>query len=199
MFKRKKTPSIIIGIFFIIFGITAIINSIYIGSLERIFWFCYAGLILMGIGIISDNGEIVASQLAILTIPFIFWNIDFFYLLFTKQTLWGITNYFFNAESNNLDRIITFQHVFTLPLAYAFLFFHKPKRKDFWIISLIQIFIFYIIGILFTSPESNINCVFKSCLSVTFPGPYPITWFIIFGLIIGITSLALIKIFYKKK
>lgn len=79
---NEKTKNIIlnlIGILYIILGIGAIINTIYLElGLAPILWFSYIGIILIGIGVLSKNHLLILSQLNILIIPYLFWNIDFF-------------------------------------------------------------------------------------------------------------------------
>ena len=82
----------------------------------QILWFCYLGLVLIGIGIFMGNGGLIGSQIAILGIPLIIWDVDFIYRAIFGAPLLGITNYLF-VNRPILSQLISAQHLFTLPLA----------------------------------------------------------------------------------
>src|SRR3989344_4856725 len=128
-----------IGIIFLIFGIAAIINTILNidTGIAPVLWMSYICLIIIGIGVLKKDSSLIASQTAIIGIPYIIWNIDFFYQLMTNSGLLGITDYLFKS-SPIIDKIISLQHIFNLPLSLIALHLIKLKRTDFWIISITQ-------------------------------------------------------------
>ncbi|MEK6836726.1 MAG: hypothetical protein AABX94_03605, partial [Nanoarchaeota archaeon] len=148
----------IIGIIFLVFGIAAIINTIL--NIEKgfapILWLSYVCLILLAIGILKKDSSLIASQIAIIGIPYIIWNIDFFYNLISGNSLLGITDYLFKSN-NIIDKIISLQHIFNLPLSLIALHLIKLKRTDFWIIGTIQITIVFLISRLTTTYKENVN------------------------------------------
>jgi hypothetical protein len=180
---------VIMGVFFISLGMAAIFASLYISRPHQIFWLCYMGLILLGIGMIRKDSFLIASQLNILLIPFIFWNIDFFYYLFNNAPLWGLTDYFFSEEFYLAGKIISSQHFLSIPLSFLGLWLIGLKRKDSWKVSLIQVAIVFVSVRLFTPVDANINCVFDRCLELTLGLPYFIEWFTIYGLMIILSSI----------
>tara|TARA_Y100000296_G_C5171034_1_gene257284 strand:+ start:100 stop:711 length:612 start_codon:yes stop_codon:yes gene_type:complete len=181
-----------IGILFVILGILAYYNGIINSGLVGVLWFSYTALFLIGIGILTRNSYLIASQINIILIPYIVWNIDFFYILITSESLWGITNYFFTSRPI-LSQIITLQHLFIIPVSLISLYFIKLKRNDFWKLSFIEIIIFFLL-IKIINPAENINCIFESCLpfQITFM-PYTITWFLSYITIIFLTNIFLVK------
>jgi len=191
----------IIGIILIILGIIAIIITINNKTIDHILWICYFFLIISGIGLLYRNSFIIASQLNLIIIPFLVWNIDFLSNLILSQSLWGITDYFF-ASRPPISQIITAQHIFTIPILIYTLYKIKLKRKDSWKISIAEGITLFIIVRFFTNPESNINCAFKSCIpnldSVLHFIPYSISWIIIFCASIFLTNYILNLLFYKK-
>ena len=198
--KTKSFVLTVIGIIFIALGILAYYNGIKFSGIEGVLWFSYTALFLIGLGILTRNSYLIASQVNIILIPYIFWNIDFFYILITSNSLWGITNYFFEPRAL-LSQIITLQHVFIIPLSLLAIYFIKLKRRDFWKFSLAQITIFFFIIRIIGSREGNINCVFENCLplDISFV-PYPVVWFLAYIIMIFLTTLLLTKtkIFLKK-
>jgi len=198
---QEKTKNIIlnlIGILYIILGVGAIINTIYIElGLAPILWLCYIGVILIGIGFLMKNYLLVLSQLNILAIPLLFWNIDFYSILLTGNSLFGITEYFF-ISGPLIGKIISSQHLFTIPLAIYTIYLIKIKSNA-WLISFFQITIVFFITRLISSPDQNINCVFKSCMNIQFTGFYPLIWFIGFFVIIFVTNFILMNILFLRE
>ena len=196
---KSRTIINSIGIIFLIFGISAIINTIL--NIEKgfapILWLSYICLILLAIGVLRKDSSLIASQITIIGIPYLLWNIDFFYQLITKSSLLGITDYLFKSVPIT-DKIISLQHIFNLPLSLIALHLIKLKRTDFWIISAMQITIAFIISRLTTTYKENVNCVYHNCANFSFGLPYPLEWFMAYIITISLTSWILIKIFKKK-
>ena len=174
--------------------------GIYRGHPSWIFWFCYIGMILIGIGALRKDATLITSQFNILLFPLIFWNIDFFITLFTGSSKLGIAGYFFE-EMLPFARLISFEHLFLIPLTLVLLFFvlknsNKESNQDSnsknnlnrikysFIISLIQISLIFIIMNLLKATEDNVNCVFENCynfLNFFIPyASYPILWFLFY-------------------
>ncbi|MEK6915443.1 MAG: hypothetical protein AABW89_02795 [Nanoarchaeota archaeon] len=191
-----------IGLVFLIWGTAAIIDNIlHIDEgIAPILWISYISLIILAIGLFKKNSGLIASQIAIIGIPYLIWNSDFFYHLFTSKSLFGITDYFF--ELNNLvaiEKIISFQHIFNIPLSLWALHLIGLKKNNFWIVSIVQIAFVFIITRTVTNYEENVNCVYRNCAGFTFGIPYIIEWFTAYILMISITSWFLVKIFKKRE
>ncbi len=198
--KTKSFVLTVIGTIYITLGVLAFYNAIRYAETAGILWFSYIAFFLIGLGIITRNSYLIASQINILLISYIFWNIDFFYILITSNSLWGITNYFF-SPGPLLSKIITLQHLFTIPVSLFSIYLIKLKRKDFWKFSLVQITIFFFIIRIIGSMEENVNCVFENCLPLDLSFvPYPLAWFLAHIIMIFLTTLLLTKtkIFLKK-
>ena len=194
----KKRAIYFIGSLFLIFGIAAIVNTIiYVNDgLAPILWFSYIGLIVLAIGCFRRSGELIASQLCILVIPYIIWNIDFFAYLFNGVSVWGTADYIF-ASGALFGKIISLQHIFNIPLSLFVLYLIGLKRRDFWKISVVEVVILFFVSRLATTPEQNVNCVYHNCASFDFGIWYPLEWFLVYGVMIALTSFLLNKILYK--
>jgi len=200
-FKIGNTAWTLIGFFLVFLGILAFYNGFNSVGLSGILWFSYTALFLIGIGILTRNSYLIASQLNIILIPYIFWNIDFFYVLLTGNTLWGVTNYFFQPRPF-LAQLISMQHVFIVPLALLAIYFIKLKRKDFWKLSIIQVAVFFFLVRFLSNVEGNVNCVFENCLGFYInPMIYPILWFLAYFVMIALTTFLMtnVKVFNKTK
>jgi len=189
-----------LGIYFFILGIIAVIYAIYHPETANFLWFCYIFLILAGLGMILRNSLIIISQLNISLIPTLIWNIDFFYQLITKSSLWGVTDYFFVEGVNSLGMFITLQHLYILPLTLYSVYVLGLKSRKAWIISFVEIFIIFWLSFLFTSFESNTNCVFESCVSfLTIEGiSYRILWFVFVFVTIFLVNKLFVRMFIGK-
>lgn len=196
---KKKTKNIlldILGVFFLVWGIIAIANSMYMQNPRQILYLCYIGLLIIGIGILTKRSYLIMSQVYILAIPLLIWDIDFLHWVIFQTELWGITDYFFIGENSLIGKIVSLQHLFTIPLAIYIAKKIGIKRKDAWKWSFAQVTIIFIFAILFTSPEDNINCVFNPCINFYFNLPYSMTWYSItwFTLIFSMTFISSILI-----
>jgi len=185
-----------IGVLLLVFGIGAIANTIiYIDEgLAPILWFSYIGLIVLAIGCFKRDGSLIASQLCILTIPYIIWNIDFFAYLFSGASVWGTADYIF-ADGALFGKIISLQHIFNIPLSLLALGLIGLKRRDFWKISVVEIVILFFVSRWATTPEQNVNCVYHNCASFDLGLPYVFEWFAAYAVMIGLTSWVLVKLF----
>ena len=191
MKKDEKTKAGVLdflGAFFISLWVIAVVTS-YTWRSTQIFWMCYITLFLIGFGIIRRDGSLIASQLSIIVIPFIIWNIDFFSNLLTGNSIWGMTSYFFSRDFPIVSKFVTLQHLFTIPLAVIALWLIKLKRKDYWKISVLQAILVFLTSFIFATSLNNINCVYESCAIPTFITPYFIQWFVIMFAMILITSI----------
>lgn len=194
---KKELIARIIGIFFFVLGLIAIANAIYYERPHLLFWFCYLGLLIMGIGFLRKDAALVTSQLNILTIPLLVWTFDFISAILLKDSILGITDYFF-TEVSWVVRFVTLQHVFTIPLAFYALSSLKFKRYDAWKLSFFQLTLVFFITRAFTFSETNTNCVYYSCLPLQFPSYYPVAWFVITFLSVMIVNLFIKNVFSRK-
>lgn len=189
--KRSEIITKIIGMIFLIFGIGAILNSIFIiKSTSILIWFCHPALILLGVGFIIENKDLIQSQLNILTFPLIFWTLDFLQFIFTKQSIFGIEYFFFN-QTPITSRIITSQHLFTIPLSLWGLKYLNSKNKKAIKLSLITILILLVVSLFFGS-QKNINFVYNF-MGLTFKY-YQLFWVLVVSLIILITNYLINKL-----
>ena len=189
--KHKFILLNLIGMFFLLLGITAVVNSWYNQSPTQVLYMCYLGLIFIGIGILTKRSFIIMSQVYILAIPLLVWDIDFIYWLIFNQPLFGITDYFFIDSALNIGKIVSLQHLFTVPLAIYAANLIGVKRKDAWIWSFIQITVVYIAVSILSAPEFNVNCVFNPCINIYFGLPYRLTWFLVLFSMTFLTSVLL--------
>lgn len=200
---KRKTRFIlldILGVFFLAWGIIAISVSMYNQNPTQILYMCYLGLVLIGVGILTKRSSIIMSQVYILAIPLLIWDIDFLYWLVFQQPLFGITNYFFAEGHSLIGKIISLQHLFTVPIAIYAARKIGIKRKDAWKWSFVQITLVYIFVSLFSDPGININCIFNPCINIHFGLPYRLTWFLIIFSMTLVASLCInLKIFRRKK
>ncbi len=190
--KNKAIVVHIIGVYFLVLGIVAIIRSMYHHAPTQILYACYMGMILIGVGILARRSFIVLSQIYILAIPLFVWDIDFVHWLIFNRSLLGVTDYFFLEFSANIDKFVMLQHLYTIPLAIYAVILIGVGRKDAWKWSFIQLVLLFVAVMVFSAPSSNINCMFYSCIDVNFGVlPYTFVWFSVVFCATGISVLLL--------
>ena len=161
-----------------------------------ILWVCYIGMIIIGLGCLLKNRQLILSQLNILTIPLILWDIDFISFLITKQTFFGLTDYFFE-ETLIIARAISLEHLFLIPLGILAFYLTKDKKseiKNAWKISIVELTLLFIILRIVNISDKNINCAFYSCIPYINPEPYVLWWFVISFLGVFLTNFIYMKI-----
>jgi len=185
----------IFGWFLILVSFLAYYNALIdFKTPSRLLWFSYFAFLIIGIGILTKKTYIIGSQLNIVFIPYILWNIDFFYRLFTSMSLFGITDYFFEPGTTFISRIVTIQHAFIIPIALYAIYIYKFKRKGFWKLSLIQVFAIFILTRILSNPVDNVNCAFTNCIPISIDiGIYPFVWLFVYLLMIFITHFILTR------
>lgn len=197
--KYKDSVLNFFGALLLAIGFAAVANSLHLGKPMQVFWICYLGLILIGIGILLRSSFVVASQLNILVIPLIVWNIDFFHWVVFRKQLWGVTDYLFLDGAFDLGSFISLQHLFTILVGLYAIYLIGLKRRDAWKLSMIEVTLYYFASRLFTSPELNVNCVFEPCVEVYFGLSHGLTWFLGFFSLIIITSFVINRTFLENE
>jgi hypothetical protein len=197
--KNKILLLDLIGLYFLILGIAAILRSFYNQVPYQILYSCYIGMILIGMGILTRRSFIILSQVYILAIPLLIWNVDFIHWIIFNKPLWGITDYFFVDFSSLIDKFISLQHLYTVPVAIYAANLVGIKRGDAWKWSIIQLSVTFFVVFIFSPEVSNINCVFKSCIGTNFGIPYILLWFFISFNMIFISVWIINSFFLHKK
>lgn len=190
----------LLGIFFIVFGLLAMIQAIIKGEPILILWICYIGMIIIGIGCLVNNREIILSQLNILTIPLFLWDIDFISFLIFNKSIFGLVDYFFK-EPSIISRLISLEHLFLIPLGIIAFYLVKNKKvkKNYaWKLSLIELTLIFIILRVINIQDNNLNCAFYSCIPYLNPEPYWLWWFVIIFIVVIITDFIYRYFFYNK-
>lgn len=198
--KREDLLFWLFGSYLVLIGMLAFVNAFLHLEDAIPLWFSYIAVFLIGIGVITKNSDLIAIQANIIAIPYIFWNIDFFYQLATSRPLWGITDYFFIKEGmNSLGNFITLEHIYIVPVAIGFIYLLGAHRKDLWKISLFEIAAIFFMTFFLSSIEMNANCVFSSCISfISLESPgYQFLWFFTVFIIIFLTNHLLVYLMKK--
>lgn len=195
--NKKNITLNFIGLIFLFFSIAAIINSIYIDKPQSVLWFCYFGLFIISIGVFTKNDSLIISQLNILAIPLIVWVLDFFSYFIFGRTILGITDYMF-TNGDIIGKIISFQHLITIPLSIYALIKIRIKSSYALKINLIQVPIFFVLSRYLTDEIYNVNCVYRPCMNIPYFYLYQVAWFVGYILMIAITNYLFITLMKKE-
>ena len=198
--KRKIILYSIVSIL-ILTELATIIEIFQIRAYSLLFWACYFLPIIIIIGLLKKNSSIVLSQIIIFFIPILLWFVDFVHNIITGNSLLGLLIYLPNSTQTILQKIVSTQHIYTIPLSILALFFIKVKKRDYKVllISLSEIVILFFLSHL-SSEDLNVNCVYHNCS--TFPLlniPWAISWFLIMSAFIFISYFIINLLLSTKK
>jgi hypothetical protein len=207
--KKKEKDIILYGIAGIFFLTFFFILFYFLGHRQYIplFWICYTSMALITLGIVIKKPNLILSQAIILMVPDLLWTIDFFSILITGNSPFGLTTYFFVENRSLLQEFLSLQHFFAVPLAVWALSLMKIKKKENYkalLIGSIEISFFFLLG--FILPAGfGVNCLPTPtvCTSVVFPKfiPYLLIWIILQFLFITISYFVItfLLLLIKKK
>lgn len=199
--QMKKSDWIIYSIAAILFItlVLMVINSLLAKQYYDVFWYCYIAIFILVIGLIKKNSFIISSQIIILLIPDLLWISDFFYLMFTGNSLLGLTKNF--PHDSLFNQVTNLQHLYVVPLSLLALSMIKLKKNyKILLVGLGEITLTFFLTLLFV-PMSIINCVHANCVNIT-PTflPYYVLWFLFSFSFIIISYLVISNLpFLKKK
>lgn len=201
---KKRILINFIGVIFLVLGIGAVVNTIYRNTiydvgLAPVLWFCYIGMILLGIGVLRKDSYLVMTQFNIIAIPLLVWNFDFYYRVFAGNSLLGVVDYYF-TPGPLIGKIISSQHLFTIPLVLLVIYLLGVKRNDAWKMSFFEMTVIFVVTRFATTVEENVNCVFKNCANFDFGFlPYWIEWFLAMFFLVFVTNWLTVRLFRRKK
>ena len=187
-----------IGILFILLGVAGIIVNINTQTLHFLIWFCNNTSFIIGAAILFRSRFWLTAELSIAFFPQILWSIDFLSKLFFDKFIFGFTDYMFFPSYPKALYILSWNHLFILPVALIVLYYMGKPVKDAWKGSAIHGAIILIPSFLLSS-LGNINCVTESCIFfIPTNLAYKILWPPLFFLLIVIPTNYLIVWFFKK-
>ena len=187
-----------IGFLFLLIGTVAYYNAFVQNNFELVFWMCYLNLIILGVGVLSKNDKIIVAMLNIVSIPLIIWSFDFIVLLIGRTSPFGITGYFL-TPGPIISKLVTMQHLITVPLAFYSLYLIKIRKSRAWIFSFGLMIFMFIVTRMFTTPEKNINCVYSSCMDFSLRGFHILNWFASVLLLILITNFIIWRLKFLRE
>jgi hypothetical protein len=194
----------IIGSLVLFIGLIAILIPFRDSVFSNAFYFCYFGLVFIGLGMFFKKPLLIVSQLNILLIPLIMWNLDFFYNLILNESFLGITDYLFGARRGFLANFISSQHLYLIPFAFIGLYlirsnFNKRVFRDSLIFSFVQLVAVFALSRVYSNYELNVNWVYYSSFNIPLPFPYVVNWFLISFFMILLSNFILRFVFGKEK
>jgi len=127
---------------------------------RRMFWFCYVGLVLLGIGLWLESPLILSWQAVSLLIPQLVFNIDVLARLVLGRHLFpGWTDYLFDPEVELSHRILSWFHT---PMPFVLLWavwrVGYDRRALYWQIG--ACWVLLLLSYFFTVPDDDVNFVF---------------------------------------
>lgn len=160
MKDTKNKILFLLGIFYISCWIfDFIINAVLKQDYSWLVWYSAAGFLLTGIALIIQNIKLIYSLFCALFVIETIWVIDFLYVLFTRQSVFGATEYMLSPTFSAQDYYITLYHVL-IPIGLLIaVILNKKSYKYGWVGALIFASTLFIITYFFLSPLSQVNCI----------------------------------------
>ena len=181
---------IYIGIILLIHWILLVNDRITYSISLNLFWISHLALLTSAIGFILRSNIILSSSLISIFIMHGLWVIDFIFLLFGNSPS-TYTDYVLKLGPER--RILTFHHIYLIPLLLWALWKQRKISKHAWIFASLFFLILSIISN-FLPGEHNINCAHFVCIPITtifpffaiFNNPNPIFYLISLNLFMAL-------------
>lgn len=167
----------VLGSLYLLLSVLAIFNAFYYGRPHDVFWSCYLGMFLIGVGLLAHERTLVQSQLYILFIPDLIWSLDFMTHLISGTSVFGLVDYFFNPGPISA-RLVSLQHLTTVPLGVYFFYKWGITRAPVWVLSWFQLLLLYVFIRFLTPASVNVNCAYRLCGAAMSTSLYPLWWIV---------------------
>ena len=161
--EKRKIFLVLIGIFFIVISIIGIIINIVTKTPYNLVWFCNHTTLILGLAFLFRSSFWITAEINIGFFPQLLWSIDFLSKLIFNRFVFGFTDYMFSPHYHKALYILSWNHIFMLPIALIGLYLLDKPPKDAWKGSLIHGIILIPLSYIFAY-GTNLNCLHESCL-----------------------------------
>ncbi|NPE26830.1 hypothetical protein HNV12_02395 [Methanococcoides sp. SA1] len=161
-----------LGVYLFVLGVAAVMYSLANPEIASFLWLSYIGLVLIGFGMMRKMPRLIATQVCIILIPVLVWDVDFFVSVFGGNFL-GLTNYFFEGSYTSVGKFISLQHLYTLPIAIWSLW-KMGLKEGVWKWSFAELVVVWVVSYLDGGLVDNVNCVARDCMGVI---PFGGVWY----------------------
>ena len=197
-YKQKEIFLTVVGVLFLLVGIIGIITNIIVKTPHSLIWFCNHASLILGFAFIFRSSFWITAELNIGFFPQLFWSIDVLSKLIFNRFVFGFTDYMFFPHQNKVLYIISWNHIFMLPITLIALYFIGQPSKNAWKGSFIHGVLLISMSYIFAN-GMNLNCMHESCLFfIPTNMAYKILW-PLFALIIMIIPTNLLLCWAYKK
>lgn len=152
-------------------------------ELRYLWWFSNHAPLIIGLALIFRSSVWLTAEVAIGIIPEAIWITDFVYHALTGSFLTGVTSYL--AQLQSVQYVVALQHLVVIPFALACLWILGSENGI--MISFSHGVVLWLSGYIL-SPELNINCSHKACVSFLEHPAYVLFWPFAAMLIIAISN-----------
>ncbi len=157
-------------------------------------WFSNHAALIIGLAILYRSSLWITAEVAIGFVPEMVWITDFVYHIFTGKFLTGVTAYL--AVLSPLQYAIALQHLLVIPLALLCLWFMGADGNG-MMVAFVHGVLLWLSGYVLI-PEANINCSYKSCITLLDHPAYILFWPFI-ALLVIFMSYGLLLLVCRKK
>lgn len=125
-------------------------------------WYCNNVLLLFALSFYFEKYQVVKGLINVGFLAQLIWVLDVLSFVLFGNFLFGFSDYLFNLEHTALFVTTILIHVFSSFVALYFVF-DKETKKESLMYSFFYVLALYFLVLLFTNPQSNVNCVFEIC------------------------------------
>lgn len=157
---RVSVKVFIVYLFFLQFII--VWRNFEIHNYDVFFFVCDHVAILLAISFFFEKYDWVKALINVGFLGQLFWLFDLLSKLVFDVYLFGVTNYIFGGGSLFWGIVSSLVHLSTLIPALLLTMRYETKKSSFYY-SILYLVIVYVLVLLFTNSQSDINCVYNAC------------------------------------
>ncbi len=154
----------IFGFIFFLLGLITFLSKLRFYGEGDFLWFCYLSFFLLSFGFLFRSPGMLVSFLSIAVIGQGIWILSIYSSVLFSFPIF-INPYFFDKGEALIDFLIGVSHFFMIPFALLGLYWIKKPSKYSGYLAEGMLFFVAISSLLFTPYSSNVNCVYRSCIS----------------------------------
>lgn len=145
---------------------------------QRLVWYCNHVPALIGIALLIDRSHTIAAGIvSVGLIPQLLWSLDLLAAVVVGFHPFDLTAYIFGNDDPWSDVLSILTHTLVPLLALALITVRPPPARSL-LVATVYVLGLYLLTLLVVPPDSDLNCVYQSCLAshtLTIPG-YTVLW-----------------------
>ena len=109
--SNSKTIPLWLKLIFTVQFFASIFYNLFTDNAESLLWFCNVAIILMFFAVWSNNRLLISIVTVSIIGPQLVWQVDYFFRVFTGDSLLGNTDYMFDPRVSLFGKLISLFHI----------------------------------------------------------------------------------------